>query len=126
MKTLADGYHERHAQTYGHKNEAEAIQIVTLRLTATGHLPPLQIRQKTADGRDSFKANRKAWFPQHGTLETPVLNRNRLAAGSQIRGPAIIESLDSTVVIAPGWRARIDAKGFIRMTRGEEVDLANI
>ena len=125
VKTLADGYHERHAQTYGHKNEAEAIQIVTLRLTATGHLPPLQIRQKTADGRDSFKANRKAWFPQHGTLETPVLNRNRLAAGSQIRGPAIIESLDSTVVIAPGWRARIDAKGFIRMTRGEEMDLAN-
>ena len=126
VKTLADGYHVRHAQTYGHKNEADAIQIVTLRLTATGHLPSLQIRQKTADGRDSFKVNRKAWFPKHGTIETPVLNRARLAAGSQVRGPAIIESLDSTVVIAPGWRARIDAKGFIRMTRGEEMDLANV
>ena len=125
LKTLANSYHERHAQTYGHKNEAEAIQIVTLRLTATGHLPSLQIRQKTADGRDSFKANREAWFPQHGRIETPVLDRNRLAAGSQIRGPAIVESLDSTVVIAPGWRARIDAKGFIRITRGEEMDLAN-
>ena len=73
-----------------------------------------------------LKVNRKAWFPKHGTIETPVLNRARLAAGSQVRGPAIIESLDSTVVIAPGWRARIDAKGFIRMTRGEEMDLANV
>ena len=26
---LARGFHERHEQTYGHKNEAEAIQIVT-------------------------------------------------------------------------------------------------
>lgn len=120
IEALANGYHERHAQTYGHKNEAETVQIVTLRLTATGHLPALPIRQKTADGRDSFKSNRMAWFPKTGTIETPVLNRDRFAAGSTMKGPVIVESLDSTLVIPPGWRGRIDAKGFIRITRGEE------
>ena len=120
LKKLVDGYHERHAQTYGHKNEAESVQIVTLRLTATGQLPNLPIRQKTTDGRDSFKANRMAWFSKVGNIETPVLNRDRFAAGSTIKGPAIIESLDSTIVIPPGWRGRVDARGFIRITRGEE------
>jgi N-methylhydantoinase A len=61
-----------------------------------------------------------AWFPKTGVVETPVLNRDRFAAGSTIKGPAIVESLDSTLVIPPGWRGRIDAKGFIRITRGEE------
>ncbi len=120
LSALGPGYHERHEQTYGHKNEDEAVQIVTLRLTATGYLPNLPIRQKTADGRDSFKANRMAWFPRTGAVETPVLNRDRFAAGSTIKGPAIVESLDSTLVIPPRWRGRIDAKGFIRITRGEE------
>ncbi|PPR61940.1 MAG: Acetophenone carboxylase gamma subunit [Alphaproteobacteria bacterium MarineAlpha4_Bin2] len=124
LNELADGFHSRHAQTYGHKNEQEAIQIVTLRLTATGQLPALPIAQKTADGRNTLKTNRMAWFPGQGRVETPVLDRDRLAAGSQIRGPAILESLDSTIVVAPGWRARVDAKGFIRMTRGEEMELA--
>lgn len=120
LDALAQGYHDRHAQTYGHKNEDEAIQIVTLRLTATGHLPPLPIKQKTADGRESFKSNRMAWFPKTGSVETPILDRARFAAGSTIKGPAIVESFDSTIVIPPGWRGRVDAKGFIRITRGEE------
>jgi len=120
LAKLAEGYHERHAQTYGHKNESETVQVVTLRLTATGQLPSLPIRQKTTDGRDSFKADRMAWFPKTGSIETPVLNRDRFAAGSTIKGPAIVESLDSTIVIPPGWRGRVDARGFIRITRGEE------
>ncbi len=119
LKKLSEGYHERHALTYGHKNEAETVQVVTLRLTATGRLPSLPIKQKTTDGRDSFKANRMAWFPATDSIETPVLNRERFAAGSTIKGPAIVESLDSTLVIPPGWRGRVDARGFIRITRGE-------
>lgn len=120
LQQLADGYHERHALTYGHKNEAETIQIVTLRLTATGHLPTLPIRQKTSNGRNSLKMNRMAWFPNTGLVETPVMNRDRFAAGSTIKGPAIVESLDSTLVVPPGWRGRVDAKGYIRINPGEE------
>jgi N-methylhydantoinase A/oxoprolinase/acetone carboxylase beta subunit len=34
-----------------------------------------------------------------------------------ISGPAIVESLDSTLVIPPGWQGRVDDAGFIRLTR---------
>jgi N-methylhydantoinase A len=32
-------------------------------------------------------------------------------------GPAIIEALDSTTVLPPGWRARVDELGYLRLTR---------
>ena len=34
-----------------------------------------------------------------------------LCRGTQIVGPAIIEAMDSTTVVPPGWQARIDELG---------------
>ena len=62
LKKLVDGYHERHAQTYGHKNEAESVQIVTLRVTATGQLPEPSHPAENDRRTRPFKANRMAWF----------------------------------------------------------------
>ena len=52
-------------------------------------------------------------------LDDPVFkhDRNRLDATSQLTGPAIVESLDSTLVIPPGWSASNDHRGFITMER---------
>jgi N-methylhydantoinase A len=41
--------------------------------------------------------------------------------GQQITGPAIIEQLDSTTVIFPGQKARIDAFDNILISLHEEV-----
>jgi N-methylhydantoinase A len=38
-------------------------------------------------------------------------------ADDVVRGPAIIEAVDSTTVIPPGWIARVDDAGFLRLTR---------
>src|SRR5262249_34731060 len=45
---IADRFHERHKQTYGHDNRAEPVQIVNLRVTAIGVISPLTIRQEPA------------------------------------------------------------------------------
>ena len=36
--------------------------------------------------------------------------------GTRIVGPAIIEAMDSTTVVPPGWQARIDELGYIIIT----------
>ncbi len=38
-----------------------------------------------------------------------------LPAGARIEGPAIIDQLDSTTVVPPGWRAEVDEWLNIRM-----------
>lgn len=117
LTTLANGFHAAHERTYGHKNEAEAVHIVTLRLSAIGLLGNPRFTETTGDG-NSLKAERPAWFAATGRVATPVHDRARLAESQQVKGPAIVESLDSTLVIPPGWVGTVDEAGFIRLVRG--------
>jgi N-methylhydantoinase A/oxoprolinase/acetone carboxylase beta subunit len=39
--------------------------------------------------------------------DTPVYDRERLGPGHELAGPAIIVQMDSTVVVPPGWAARV-------------------
>ncbi|MGX1097739.1 hydantoinase/oxoprolinase family protein [Amorphus sp. MBR-141] len=109
---LAEAFHRRHEQTYGHSNASEPVQIVNIRVTALGKRPALTLAQP-GRAEAARAATREVWFPSIGFVATKVLWREGLAEGAAIDGPAIIESLESTVVVPPGWSARVDASGFL-------------
>jgi N-methylhydantoinase A len=48
----------------------------------------------------------------------PVFGFEALAAEQAIRGPAIIESATTTVLLRPGDAARMDAQGWLDVTIG--------
>jgi N-methylhydantoinase A len=115
---VADGFHQKHRQTYGHDNHAEPVQIVNLRVAAIGVIPPLTIRQEpAAAGTDPGKARRTVWFRATGAVEAAVLDRARMPAGCLAEGPAVIESLESTILVPPGWQARMNEDGFVVLSR---------
>jgi N-methylhydantoinase A len=113
---LAEAFHAKHAQTYGHANRAEAVQLVNLRVTALGKLPRLTLTQR-ADPDSARIRERDVWFADTGFVVTPVHWRSGLGPGTLLPGPAIIEALDSTTVVPPGWAARVDEFGCIRLGR---------
>jgi N-methylhydantoinase A len=41
-------------------------------------------------------------------VETPVYDRYALGAGAEFGGPAIVEERESTAVVGPGARCRVD------------------
>jgi N-methylhydantoinase A len=43
--------------------------------------------------------------------------RDGLEPGTSLTGPAIVEALDTTIVVPPGWTAVVDERGYIRMRR---------
>ena len=51
-----------------------------------------------------------------GWHDTPVYRRDRLPAAATLAGPAIIEQMDTTTVLAPGDRASQDADGNLLVT----------
>ncbi|MEE2805017.1 MAG: hydantoinase/oxoprolinase family protein [Pseudomonadota bacterium] len=112
---LASRFHARHEQTYGHQNPNEPVHLVTLRLTARGKLDSLEITHQGQSKQTSEKSRRSAWFEGMGMAECIIHDRAKLSATSMLTGPAIIESLDSTLVIPPGWTASNDRHGFITM-----------
>ena len=50
--------------------------------------------------------------------DCPSYDRYRLPAGGAIEGPAIVEEIDSTTVIHPGFRAGVDRFGNLLIRPG--------
>jgi N-methylhydantoinase A len=109
-------FHAKHELTYGHANRNEPVQLVNLRLTAVGRLPSLMLAQ-VGHASEARERRRDVWFAGTGFTSTPVHWRPGLPVGTIVTGPGIIEAVDSTTVVPPGWTAAVDGMGFIRMTR---------
>ncbi len=115
---IAEAFHVRHRATYGHDNRAEPVQLVSARVTAIGKMPPLAIRRKPAPtGSDALKGHRRVWFRDTGEASARVYQRARMAAGVVCAGPAVIESLESTILVPSAWQAAMDDNGFVLLTR---------
>jgi N-methylhydantoinase A len=56
------------------------------------------------------------WSELGKSRTTPVFDGERLASGNQLKGPAIVETADTTVVVHPGRTLRVDALGNFEIT----------
>ncbi|MET0653533.1 MAG: hydantoinase/oxoprolinase family protein, partial [Hyphomicrobiaceae bacterium] len=120
LAAMADAFHTRHRQTYGHDNRGEPVQLVSVRVTAVGLIPPLTIGTAPAPaGTVALKSRRSVWFRGSGSVEASIYDRRRMPAGLLAPGPAVIESLESTILVPPNWQARMDDKGFVHLTQGD-------
>jgi N-methylhydantoinase A len=82
-------------------------------LTTVGRIekPPLRAFER-ATGEAPPKEHRQVFFAEaDGFVECPIHDRYALGAGASIPGPAVLEELDSTVVVHPGYGARVDEHG---------------
>ena len=50
LDTLAREFHAQHLRTYGHENPNEPVQMVNVRVTATGRMPRVEFRAGAGDG----------------------------------------------------------------------------
>jgi N-methylhydantoinase A len=90
--------------------------LVNLRTAVIGRRRqmPLAALRPHAAGRSLEAARtgtRRVWFEPDGWQETPVYLRDLLPEDARIGGPAIVEQLDTTVVLEPGTRAACDRTG---------------
>ncbi|HML12182.1 MAG TPA: hydantoinase/oxoprolinase family protein [Xanthobacteraceae bacterium] len=117
LKQIAEAFHDLHRRTYGHDNRSEPVQLVNVRVTAVGSIPPLSIRDTLAPpSGNAIKTRRPLWFRATGEIDAFVFDRARMPAGLVAKGPAVIESLESTILVPPGWQARMDENGFVVMS----------
>ena len=115
---IAETFHNRHLQTYGHDNRSEPVQIVSVRLAAIGTIPPLLVRDAPArSGTDAAKSKRQLWFREAGAVDATIYDRRRMPPELKVVGPVVIESLESTILVPPGWQARMNEDGFVLLTR---------
>jgi N-methylhydantoinase A len=108
-------FHAAHDQAYGFCAPGEPTEFVNLRLTAVGAIAKPRLRETppaTAGARSAQTATRSVWFAEAGGfVECPIFDRYRLTAGTVLDGPAVVEEIDSTTAVHPGYSARVDRYG---------------
>jgi len=123
----ADGlvrrFHERHRRLYTYALEDAPVEIVTLRVSATGGLRRLTLPRLPARRGSAAQARtgrRRVYFEEAGGwVECATYDRESLPPGGVLAGPAIVEQLDATTVVLPGQRATVDRIGnlIVRLAR---------
>ncbi|HUT51668.1 MAG TPA: hydantoinase/oxoprolinase family protein [Alphaproteobacteria bacterium] len=121
---IAERLHANHNRLYGYDLKADGteIELVNLRLSATGitEKPPM-IRERRVDGDAvaARKGRRAVFLPHEGQYrDTDVFDGDQLRHGTHIEGPAIVEQVNTSVLVPGGYRLDCDELGSFVMEKG--------
>ncbi len=64
---------------------------------------------------DCLSGTRRVWF-ESGWKETPVYKREFLTVNAKFKGPAVIEQLDTTIIVEPENQVEVDLEGNLIIT----------
>lgn len=111
LEEAINKFHIEHERAYAYSNYDIDIEIYGLGIEAIGTVakPEFAAEESTGKLQDALKGKREVYFKESkGFTETPIYNRNAIPVNSTIVGPAVIEQLDSTVVLPPEFHAKVD------------------
>jgi N-methylhydantoinase A len=102
-------FHREHQRRYGYSRPEREVEIVTLRLRARLAGPPAPVAS-TARVKGKMPEKRPVIFAGR-RMQTPLYEREALAARRRYRGPAIVVEYGATTVVPPGFTFRVDRSG---------------
>ena len=106
LDALAREFHGQHLRTYGHENPDESVQMVNVRVTATGRMPRVEFHAAPAGAAGATARNAGAPAPAGAAAESggapaerevwfgepvfcPVIGRHDLPSTSSRAGPVV-------------------------------------
>ena len=115
VASTVSSFHDLHRQLYSFSDPQGAVELVNLRLEATGRMNPISPPQLAEADTSQLPPDdsRMAVLQGLEKQQVPVWRRERLLAGHRISGPAIIDQLDTTTVLFAGQHGEIDSWGNI-------------
>lgn len=113
VQHIISRFHKIHEKNYGYSDKEGKIEFVNYRVTAFGELPKAPLVKANQEDNRLVEAvsHRDVYFSEvnkPGYYKTGIYNRSDLNAGNRIQGPAIIEQMDTTILILPSQSAVID------------------
>jgi N-methylhydantoinase A len=110
---LQANFDREYERMYKRLNPDVDVEALNWRVIVAGPRPTIAVQP--TDGQPTpiearRKGERPAYFPEtSGYVNCSVYDRYQLAPGTVLRGPAIIEERESTVVVGPGAGVEVDA-----------------
>ena len=114
---MASEFRQAHRARFGFEPTGSELIVESVESEAT--VPGARVAEPgwTGGERDpEAEAVRDVWFGDR-RVPTPIFRRGKLASGCRVDGPAIVVEDNSTLVIEPDWRARVNGYGHMVLTR---------
>jgi N-methylhydantoinase A len=106
-----------HNKLFGYSLEEEGtpVELINMRLVTVGVTDKprfLPMEFASEDPGKAFKHKRRVYLSQEKEFsEVPVYDGLALEFGNRIRGPAIIEQVNTTTFVTPEYRVLVDKYG---------------
>jgi N-methylhydantoinase A len=125
LERFRHDFHRLHREEYGHAFPGNPIELVNVRVVATGRLPKIpDVPPPSGGGVEEAALGSGAVHFDDGSglraFETPFYERPRLPVGARLEGPAILLQTDSTAVVPPGASAEVLPTGDLLIRVGGE------
>ncbi|HTU77510.1 MAG TPA: hydantoinase/oxoprolinase family protein [Solirubrobacteraceae bacterium] len=108
---LREAFARAHELRYGYRDERAPVELVNMRVSVWGEVRPLRLRARPAPA--SALEQRPVVFDGQALAASVV--RGEPAPGVRLRGPALCALPEATLLVPPGWAARVDDQGTIHM-----------
>jgi N-methylhydantoinase A len=109
---LQANFDQEYERMYKRLNPNVDVEALNWRVIVAGPRPTISVKQTEPQAiamEATRRGERPAYFPEaSGYVSCPVYDRYQLTAGMALRGPAIIEERESTVVVGPGAQVEVD------------------
>lgn len=114
-------FHKEHHRLFGHSDKAAQVAFNELRVRLTGALPrpgarPLRAGKST---RITPARRRDMRFGGAWVKSAPIYAREALPPGWRVKGLALIEQRDATILVPPRFTAEVGKFGDLILTRGK-------
>lgn len=111
---VVTAFHAAHKARYGYTQEAQTVEIVSLRVRSRGltDAPPFAVKQDTP--QKTRRVAPKSYAPVYWTANpthTAIYARAELPHGALLQTPCIVREYSATTLIPIGTRAAVDAVG---------------
>ncbi len=114
---VAVDFHAAYQARYGHSNPGEAVELVSVRISAVGLRRPTDLPLLPGSSPARALMTLPADFG-NGPEPTDVYRRADMGRSQELDGPAIVLESGCTTLVPPGWRAATSDRGHLVMERG--------
>ena len=117
MEQVAERFHRRHEELYAYSAPGQEVVVVNARMAVVGALPVLPAGAHTVGrGAAASSARRRVWLGDW--VDVPLHRMEALAAGQEIKGPAVFESATTTVLVRESEKVTVTPHGWLDIRLG--------
>jgi N-methylhydantoinase A len=110
---VREAFAARHEERYGYRDPDAEVELVTVQVSAIAPGPPVALAGEGGATRPDGERE----VVIGGGPVAAAIGRGELAAGAMLRGPAVWQGPEATLLVPPGWSGAVDATGTVILGR---------